>query len=204
MTLRLPSASRRVVALLLAVGAVSAASLGTQPVGAAGNAVTFTLTGGSLSVSVGGDQTSVLTDGGGPFAILTDGVTVSGQLDPVTVEDRRGGVLQGWTAYAELTTAFSTGTDVDSSGTVEADETHTIPKASVTYDPGTPVAVAGLQLSVDSGALGSKVLDQKRAVVTGLGVVGSSGATWTPTLSVVIPADAPAGTYSGVVTHSMS
>ena len=41
-------------------------------------------------------------------------------------------------------------------------------------------------------------------VQTATGVVGVNAATWNPTISVTIPANALAGTYSSTITHSVS
>jgi hypothetical protein len=46
-------------------------------------------------------------------------------------------------------------------------------------------------------------LNRSRAVVTATEISGNNTASWTPTISVKIPAGVVAGTYKGTVTHSV-
>jgi hypothetical protein len=38
----------------------------------------------------------------------------------------------------------------------------------------------------------------------GSGVAGNNGVSWDPTISIAVPAGVSDGTYSGVITHSVS
>lgn len=156
----------------------------TAPSSAAETATTFTLTGGALSVSVpeSADLGSEATGAG----------TVQGSLGPVTVTDDRGLLAAAWTASA-FATDFVTG-----GGSPE----ETIPAARVTYLSGPATAsspATGVFLGAGSVTLGTSLLP----VFTGT-ATGNNSATWNPTVTVLVPAQAVAGTYTGTITHSVS
>lgn len=178
--------SRR--ALVLAGAAFSAAALvvglAASPVQAADTAGTFSLTGGSLSISVPAGPVSLGTAAAGA-------ASVSGSLGTVTVTDTRGNLAATWTAVVS-STDWTT-------GTATADET--IAKANVGYAPGATTAsspVGGVFTPGVTGALGSP-----RTAYAAV-AVGNNSASWNPTLTVTLPAQAVVGTYTGTITHSVS
>jgi hypothetical protein len=142
--------------------------------------VTVEITGGALTISAPAEPVDL---GSAAGSISTQ--TISGPLGPVVVTDDRADVL-GW-----VTTAAST----DFLGRVG------IPATAVTYTPGTafvtgqatvtPTTVTGMTAGGD-------------AVQTATAVNGVNTATWTPSIAVLIPAGAVAGTYSATITHSVS
>lgn len=116
--------------------------------------------------------------------------TVSSQLGQVTVDDTRGVLLGGHNASVE-STSFITG---------DGTEAETVPTTAVTYSPGlgTPsgTVVCTQALVGDMAA--------KRIVMTGSAATGTNSCAWNPTVEVTVPAAAPAGTYTGTITHSVA
>lgn len=150
----------------------------------AGTTTTFALTGGALSVSEPASKNlgSVANTAG----------TVSGALGNVTVTDERGLLAATWTATVGTTT-FTTGT-----GTAN----ETIDQASVSYDSGAIGASSGLN-GVFAGTATPVALGTSKTAATGV-AVGNNSATWNPTVTIAIPSQGIAGTYTGTITHSVS
>jgi len=117
------------------------------------------------------------------------GSSISTTLGAVTVSDTRALLLGNWTASVSATD-FSHATVTGANGTIGA--------ANVSYSPGTASASSGLPAA---GAGGS--LEQSRTAFSRTGV-GNSSATWDPTVTVSVPAQAVGGTYSGTITHSVA
>ena len=151
-------------------------------------------TGGSgcgVTVAVIAGPLSITAPAAVTLGAASPGGTVTGSLGDVQVTDDRGfGV--GWTA-----TAASTGFTTGSGSPVE-----TIPVGDATYTVGTPVATTGpatfayappVQLSGDP-----------QAVVTATNVAGNTSVTWDPVIQVQVPSGAIGGTYTAVITHSVS
>lgn len=150
----------------------------------AGTTTTFALTGGNLSIS----EPAPANLG----TVANTAGTVSGQLGDVTVTDERGLLAATWTATVGTTT-FTTG-----GGTAN----ETIPKASVSYNSGAIGASSGLN-GVFAGTAVGVALGTDQTAATGA-AVGNNSATWNPTVTVTIPSQALAGTYTGTITHSVS
>jgi len=159
------------------VPATANAASGTTP-------VTFTLTGGALSLTVP-SATATLTGG----ALSVTGSSVTGQLGNTTVSDARG-LLTATDTVTMSTTDF---TDVQGD-TVPAAGNATGFSGAAT-PTGTAVPVPTL--------VGQNIAGTGSAILT-IAVVGSGGASYNPTVSVAIPAGAVAGTYTGTVTQSVS
>jgi hypothetical protein len=109
----------------------------------------------------------------------------------VTVTDGRGALAATWTASA-ASTDFTTGA---------ASASETIAKANVTYLAPLPTVASGTVVPVTAGP---KVLDQSRTVVTAASIIGNNQVTWSPTITITLPAQAVAGTYTGTITHSIA
>jgi hypothetical protein len=138
---------------------------------------TFTLSSGTLDIAVASNAS---LPGG------NSGTTsVSGQIGFVTVTDSRGNIL-GWT-----TSAASTPFTGDSGTT----------SAAVGYSSGT-VSKTGTVTVASSGAVA--LTTTPAPVVAGTSVVGNNTATWNPTLTVTLPPNSLAGTYTGTVTTSVA
>jgi hypothetical protein len=148
------------------------------PASAAPSTATFVVTGGTLDIAV-------------PASVNLGSVTASSAaqsltnvaLGAVTVTDGRG-VSSGWVATASAT---------DFTGP------QTLPGASV-YSP---TAASATNATVTAAA--DQTLTTSAATVqTATLAVGVNSATWNPTVTVTIPANALAGTYSSTITQSVS
>jgi hypothetical protein len=112
--------------------------------------------------------------------------TFSGPLGTVTVTDERGGATT-WVASV-ISTAF---TPDNAAAAVPAIDVH--------YVPGTITVSA----SVLATAPATLDLTGVSPVVNGTSTAIST-ASWNPTISVSVPANSAAGTYSGTITHSIA
>jgi hypothetical protein len=169
-----------VPAAVIAAGAlVVPAIVAPATASAVETTITFTVSGGALSITA-------------PLSTNFTSVTASaatGTISGVTVTDARLG-LAGWIASATNSTPFAN----------TAATPTTIASASVNYSPGlaTPTGVVVIVPGA-GGAMGSAVTAQSAT-----GVVGGNSATWSPTITVNLPANATAGTYTGKITHSVA
>ena len=148
------------------------------PASADDTGATFSLTGGTLTLSVG--ASAALTDEASGVAANV----ITGTLGEVAVTDARGGTA-GWVTSAASTTFTGTGLSVSdgvayTNGTVTETGTNTV----------APVTSAALTTTA-------------AAVATATEVSGNNTASWNPTLDVSMPAGALAGAYAGTVTTSL-
>ena len=180
----------RRLAPLLAVGVAAAtASLVATAPGASATGVTFTLVGGGLSITQPTAAATLTGNAQGPT-----GTTLVGSLGSTLVSDSRG-VTLGWVSTISMTD-FSDG----ASGSLPA-------SAAKAYVPGVVatsgivVATAGTYLTAPTG-LGLSSAAQ--SFVTGTVAVGANTATFTPFLSVAVPSSVTVGTYTSVVTQTVS
>ena len=145
--------------------------------------IAVTVTGGELQISVSSSTSNL-----GSVENTPDGTMISGQLGEVKVRDNRNAAADsGWVATAvatELTPKKGPGISPD----------------NIRYDPG-PIDKQG---AVTIEAADSVTLDQARAVVTASEIGGNNVASWTPTITITIPAEITAGTYRGTISHSVS
>jgi hypothetical protein len=146
----------------------------------ASTGVTFAVTGGNLTVS---DPASASLQA---VAASVTAQPVSGQLGNVTVTDDRGGTT-GWTATA-VSTTFTGPNGVS------------VPASAVSENPGTPTSTGTVTLTPAAPT----DLSSAATTMTATGVAGAETATWDPTLTVELPADALAGSYTGTITDSVS
>lgn len=150
--------------------------------------VTFTLAAGSLTIS---QPTATATLTGGQLSLL--GSTVAGALGQTVVSDNRGGVT-GWSSGI-AGSALTNGTTTIPAGQAKA----FVPGAVAVT--GTAVTTAGTYLDA---ATGLALTTGGQPLVTATAVVGVNTATFTPSISVAVPGDATAGTYTGTVTQTVS
>jgi hypothetical protein len=176
---------RRILAVLGAVTALSAIALPAAQ--AANTTTTFTLTGGSLSVTA---PASVNLGTG-----TTGDSAFTGQLGTVTVSDLRGGLLASWTTTAS-SGDFTTGA---------ATANETIAKAKVSYWSGAATASSGVGtfLPGQLTTLLKVILGSAQTAFSASVTVGNNSASWNPTI-VVDAGSAVAGAYSGTITHSVA
>jgi hypothetical protein len=165
------------VGMFAALGAVTA-----LPGGAADTPASFTLTGGLLSISAPTGNVSL-----GTQVASTSASTISGHLGVVTVTDQRGGATT-WVASV-IVTAFTptTGPAVTA-----------IAAVNVSYSAGTVT-----QSGVTTVQPVTTDLTGVSPVVNGTST-GISTASWNPTISVLVPANAAPGVYSATITHSVA
>jgi len=172
--------------LVLAVAALSTAgfaALVPAAANAADTSVTFTLSGGSLTISAPASAT--LT--GATLAV--GGTSVSGSLGGTTVTDARGTLTHVDTVNM-ASTDFS-----DGSG-------DTVPATGATGYSGVGT-ISGVAVSVPT-LVGVALNGAGSTVYQMTGVVGSASATYSPTVAVTIPTNTIAGTYTGTVTQTVS
>lgn len=171
--------STRRTALVLA-GAVAASFAALAPATAA-TTTTFELTGGTLSIT---QPTS--SDLG---STATGSLQLEGALGTVTVNDERGNLL-GYTAQV-VGTSF-----------VNSDATYTIAATNALYTTG---AVTGTGTATRAaGAPGPLDPTLSHVAMTATAVTGNNTSAWDPTITVTLPTDALAGTYTGTITHSVA
>jgi hypothetical protein len=162
--------------------AVAGTILTVGPVGSAMAAgtgdttATFTLVGGSLDVTPAGS--AALTNGspGAP--------SVSGSLGVVGVSDTRGSTA-GWIMSAASTTFVGAGGSVST---------------GVSYNSGDATGSTGTVTPTSDGATSITAV---APVAAGTLASGNNTASYSPTLTVALPASALAGAYTGTVTTSV-
>jgi hypothetical protein len=165
--------------VLLAPAAASAATTGDTT-------VTFTVTAGTLDITVPATVDLGSTAPGG---------TVSAPLGAVTVTDTRGASPATWTTTV-TSTDYTTGA---------ATAAETVPTANVTYWSG-PTTASNPAIGFTPGqpTAGDAVALTAGQTAFSFSGAGGNTATWNPTLTIAVPATAVAGTYSGTVTHSVA
>ena len=81
----------------------------------------------------------------------------------------------------------------------------TIAKASILYWSGSATATTGVTVTPGQPTASDAVdLSVVRTAFSGKGVALTISAAWNPTLIINVPASAVAGTYTGVITHSVA
>lgn len=181
------TAPRRLAIVAAAGLAASLAAMGIQPAGAVDTSVTFTLGGGAIATTTATGSSDLGTQ-------LPALGTVTGVLEDVTVVDDRGALVAAWTTTAAITD-FTTG---------GATAPETIGAANVTYTAGALAPVAGKGVAVGVPGVLVTGFDTGAKTVMTATAVGSNAGTFTPTLSIAVPAGAVAGVYTATVTHSTS
>ncbi|HEX9969306.1 MAG TPA: hypothetical protein VGB03_04135 [Acidimicrobiales bacterium] len=183
-------ARNAVIALTVAAGAIAAAPAALAAE-SANTTVSVTVAAGALSIGAPGSASL-----GSVSAAV--GSVASANLGTVTVSDSRGSLL-GWSVTAVTTTAsMSTG------GTTP----HTIaltPAGPLSWATGTVTASGASLLSgVAAGAGG--FLNNTTPIPVAVAALAAGGGTYTynPTVSLTVPANAESGTYSVVVTQTVS
>jgi hypothetical protein len=143
---------------------------------------TLTITGGTLEITV-----QDASDHLGKMTSSADGGVLTGHLGQVVVTDRRSAPAgSGWVASA-VSTPFTT------------PHGPAIPASRIRYTAGTITKTGTATYTAND----PKSLRKTIAVVTATDVTGNNTATWTPTLTVDVPGNTVAGTYSATITHSV-
>ncbi|MFL6238247.1 MAG: hypothetical protein ACJ735_01960 [Actinomycetes bacterium] len=160
--------------------------------------VTFALSGAGLSISVPSNADVDL----GTATTNVVGTSVTGSLHPTTVTDTRGQVLAPWTV-----TVSSSG--FTGSGAAAG---HSLAAGNATMYLDTVSTLANVVALATGGLLPTSAALQATPVTLSSGgatllagtTTGSGTITYTPDISVSIPAATVAGTYSGAVTQTVS
>ncbi|MEA2826398.1 MAG: hypothetical protein QOG43_837 [Actinomycetota bacterium] len=139
---------------------------------------TFIVTTGSFGITVPG--TAAL----GTVAI--GAASVTGSLGAVTVADNRGLVAGTWNVGV-LSSTFVSGSTV-------------VPVTNIAYTSG---AATTSSTGVFAPAVAFPVAAGLTTAVTWTGV-GSSLVTWSPSLTIALPTNLVAGTYTGTFFHSVA
>lgn len=179
---------RKPLVLVLTAAAVGGGLLAAP---ASATDATFTITGGALSIA---QPASVTLTGGGSSLL---GASVTGALGATTVTDERNGTV-GWTSRVHGTD-FSNGTTTIAIGNVKA-YVPTLPAMTVT---GVVTASQGVAVDALNGVTVAGAAPGN-ALVTATAVVGNNTVAFTPHISIPIPSNATAGTYSGTITQTVS
>lgn len=168
--------------VLVTLAALTLTLAVTHPATAEETTATITVTGGTLSITVPADASSL-----GTQANTVEGGTISGPLGQVQVNDARsapGG--SGWVASV-ISTAFT-----PPSGPA-------IAASAVGYTGGEIAKVGTATYTAnDPGDLTGVA-----PAVTATGITGDNSATWHPTIHVTVPGGTVAGVYSATITHSV-
>jgi hypothetical protein len=174
-----------VASTALAVGTLAALA---TPASADTTTTTFVVSAGTGGLTMSAPASGTLTGG-------TFGGTATGQLGAVSVNDTRAALGASWRVTA-LSTSFTTG------GQTPAE---TIAATSVKYWSGV-AATTGVAtfLAGQAAALNAVAIDTAQTAYSASATVGNNTASWNPTVSVAIPAQAIAGTYTGTITHSLA
>jgi hypothetical protein len=168
---------RKFVLLLTTLFALS---IGFVLPAAASTPASFTLTSGILSISAPTAGVSL-----GTQVASTTSSTMSGSLGAIVISDQRGGPTT-WTASV-ISTAFT-----PNGGPAD-------PASNVSYAAG-PIVESG---PVVATAYSVTDLTGVVTVVTGVST-GISTATWSPTISVLVPANFAPGLYTATITSSVA
>ena len=168
--------------LLVPLTAFTLALAVTQPAAAEETTATVTVTGGTLSITVPADASSL-----GARANTVTGGTISGPLGQVQVNDARSAAAgSGWVASV-ISTAFTPPTGP------------AIPASAVGYTAGVITQVGTATYTPNNPAN----LTGVAPAVTATGITGDNSATWNPTITVAVPGGMAAGVYSATITHSV-
>jgi len=152
--------------------------------------VTFSLTTtGVLAITAPTDTVDL---GSGVAHNVGTTIGSAGNFGAVTVTDNRGLSRASWTA-AVSSTDFTN--SVSSGDVIPANDATYITGNLIPVAPGSTATVLNATLTLTGNA---------QDIVTETGFDGDNAVTWTPTITVAVPANAVVGIYDGTVTHSVS
>jgi hypothetical protein len=173
----------RILSLLVATAAAGVVTVAVAvPAEAVPTTASLEITAGALSITA---PISAGSLGTAPNAV--DGITISGPLGQVQVDDARGAVAgSGWVASV-ISTAFT-----PAPGTA-------IAASAVSYTAGVIAKVGTATYTANNPPNLTGVVP----AVTATGITGDNRATWNPTITVHVPGGAAVGVYTATITHSV-
>jgi hypothetical protein len=191
---------RKAIACALAAAAIGTTSLLASPAlaSSASTNVTFALSGAGLSISVPSNADVDL--GTATTNIL--GTTASGALHPTTVSDTRGLVAASWTVT--VSSAGFTGSGTAAGHSLAAGQATMYLDAVSTLTGVVALATGGLVPTSAALQATPATLSSGGATLLAGTTTGSGSITYTPDISISIPANTVAGTYAGAVTQTVS
>jgi large repetitive protein len=145
----------------------------------------------SVTIPIVPGPLSILAPGSAALGSTAPGTALSGTLGTVEVIDDRG-FGADWTATVS-STDFTTGNGAGPRTVPAADARYLISALNQDTGPATFSSVPSITLS-----------SSPQAVVSATDVDGNTTATWTPVIDVQVPASAIGGTYTAVITNSVS
>ena len=217
---------RNVFIISVTTGAVGIAGLGLAgPAAAAGTPVTFDVVAGSLQISMPDKEVTF-----GHVIDTVDGSNLSTSLGGVTVTDARGasgaGVWKTTVAATDLVSTPATGTAATLDGLVAAGTTAVagatstvlplgsiISAKNIGYSSGditgggpakATLAFTGHTYDTSAGVPNGAIAKGEEAVRSDNTGQGNHTATWNPKVQIHIPSGTSAGTYTGIITHSVA
>ena len=170
----------------LAFAGFAGISGSAQAATSGGTIATFTISAGSLAITIPASTVALATG-----TVATGATSASGPLGPVTVEDTRGALLNGWTNTVSSTTFVTGGSTANES----------VALTNIAYSSGLSTASSGLGVFVPSGTVSD--FTTAKAAGTHTALAGNSSTTWNPTLTFTLLSSQVAGTYTGTITHSV-
>ena len=172
------------VSHLLVVTATAMLGLGfAAPASAGITTATLTITGGALAITVPTSTVSL-----GTRQNTVGGGTISGVLGVVQVSDGRSAAAgSGWVASV-ISSAFTPPAGPAIAASAVSYTAGTITKVgTAVYTANDPPDLTGVSPAVTASA-----------------ITGDNSATWSPTITVLIPGGMAAGTYTATITHSVA
>jgi hypothetical protein len=144
----------------------------------------------TATVTVAAGVLSITVPGTAALSTVLPGQNSIATLGATEVTDTRAGTAN-WTATVTLPALTH-----DASGSSE-----TIPTTGATYLVGTATTTGTVTIATPATVTDLSTAKTSEATTA---VKGNNSASWTATLTVPIPAQVLAGTYSGVMTQSVS
>lgn len=180
------------VAVTLTVGGLGALAPVAAQAAPGDTAATFTITGGTLTITVPASTVNL-------GSVNAGALTASGPLGNTTVTDNRGNLVATWTVTVtstDFTTPCSPTPCTPSSN-------QTVTKANVSYNSGTASSTSGTGVFTPS-TTGGVTLATAGTGAAWTGGVGVNSATWNPTIKFTLLGSQVAGTYSGTLNQSVA
>jgi hypothetical protein len=196
---------------LLAAASLAASALLLVPVGATASDTTVTFTvaasGSGLSVSQAASTATLQSGGSNPAFDALNAGAVTGSLPATTVTDQRGTLAGTWTVTVSGTNfvngASSSVTVGRSNARVYLDAANLSGLTTTLGGALNGMTLTAAELTAGTNNLGANG-GAGYTLISGSTTLGNGSVTYTPAMSVTVPAATPAGTYTATVTQTVS